>query len=159
MSIIRAIVISSLIIPALIFVIFLGVGIVFLVATLIQSGEYNKGWFGIVYAGTAYGYVAVLLSSIPTVVLGLPACLLARKYNYMSRKVILLGAFLLGALFLAVAGAFFFKSYSIQAFAWLFATGGIGGLINGAVFVRQMKPGDSPSLTKERNIQAAQPWE
>ena len=151
MRMIRAIVISSLTIPALIFVIFLGIGLVFLATTLFQSGEYNKGWFGMVYAGSAYGYFAVLLSSIPTIVLGLPASLLAKKYNLLNRQVILLGAFVLGALFLAVAGAFIFKSYSIQAFVWLFVVGGVGGLINGTVFIRQMKPNNSSNLTGAQN--------
>lgn len=140
MRIIRAIVVSSITIPALIFVVFLGIGVVFLVASLFQSGEYNKGWLGMVYAGSVYGYFAVLLSSVPTIALGLPASFLAKKYNLLKQQVILLGAFLLGAFFLAIAGSFIFKSYSIQVFAWLFIVGGIGGLINGAVFIRQIKP-------------------
>jgi hypothetical protein len=111
-----------------------------MVVTLLKSGEYNKGWLGMVYAGSVYGYFAILLSSIPTIVFGLPVSLLVKQYNLFNRQAILLGAFILGALFLAVAGAFIFKSYSIQVFAWLFVAGGVGGLINGAVFILQMKP-------------------
>ena len=140
MRIIRAMVVSSLTIPAMIFVVFLGIGIVFLVVTFFQSGEYNKGWLGIVYAGSAYGYFAVLLSSVPTIALGLPASFLAKKYNLLNQQIILPGAFLLGAFFLAIAGSFIFKPYSIQVFAWLFIVGGMGGLINGVVFIRQIKP-------------------
>ena len=151
MRIIRAIIIAAMTIPAFIFVLFFGVGLMIMVITLFQSGEYNKGWFGMVYAGSAYGYFAVLLSSIPTIAFGLPASFLAKKCNVLNRQVILLGAFLLGAIFLAVAGAFIFKSYSIQVFLWLFAVGGIGGLINGAVFIKQMKPNNSSNLTGAQN--------
>ena len=134
MRIFKALTISSLSIPVLVFVIFSGVGLVFMVVMLIKDGEYNKGWLGMVYAGAVYSCFALLVSSIPTMVLGWPASIMANRSGCLSRKVVLPGSALLGGMFLGVAGALFFKSSDVQVALWLFLAGAIGGLINGAVF-------------------------
>ena len=134
MRIFKALTISSLSIPVLVFVIFSGVGLVFMVVMLIKDGEYNKGWLGMVYAGAVYSCFALLVSSIPTMVLGWPASIMANRFGCLSRKVVLPGSALLGGMFLGVAGALFFKSSDVQVALWLFLAGAIGGLINGAVF-------------------------
>lgn len=140
MRIIRALVISSLSIPVLVFVILSGVGFVFMVAMLIKDGEYNKGWLGMVYGGAVYSYFALFVSSIPTMALGWPASIIANRFDCLTKKVVLPGSALLGGLFLAIAGALFLKSSEIQIVLWLFLAGTIGGLINGSVFMRYLKP-------------------
>lgn len=140
MRIFKAIVISSLSIPVLVFVIFFGVGVVFMIATLIKDGEYNSGWLGMVYAGAIYGYFALLVSSVPTIAFGWPASLIANRRGHLNTKVVLPGSVLLGGVFLVVAGAIFFKSVDIQIILWLFLAGAVGGLINGAIFLRNLKP-------------------
>jgi len=127
----------------LVFLIFLGVGLVFMVATLIQDSEYNRGWLGLVYAGAVYSYFALLVSSIPTIALGWPASLIADRFSHLSKQVILPGSALLGGIFLGAAGALFFKSNDFQIIVWLFLAGAIGGLINGAVFLKYLKPNNS----------------
>ena len=143
MRILKAIVISSLSIPVLVFGIFAGVGLVFLVAMFIQEGGYNKGWLGMVYAGAIYSYFALLVSSIPTIALGWPASLIANRFHHLRKQVVFPGAALLGGVFLSVAGALFFKSTDVQIIFWLFLAGAIGGLINGAVFWAYLKPNNS----------------
>lgn len=152
MRIFKAIIISSLSIPVLIFVIFSGVGLVFMVAMLIQEGEYNKGWLGMVYAGAIYGYFALLVSSIPTIALGWPVSIIANRFNYLRKQVVLPGSALVGGVFLGVAGALFFKSVNVQVILWLFLVGAVGGFINGAIFLRNMKPNNQikPTLNIPR---------
>lgn len=143
MRIFKALVFSSLSIPVLVFVIFSGVGLVFMGATLIHDGEYNKGWLGMVYGGAVYSYMTSVVSSIPTLALGWPASIIANRFGCLNKKVVLPGAALLGGMFLSVAGALFFKSSDAQIVMWLFLAGAIGGLINGAVFLRYLKPNNS----------------
>jgi hypothetical protein len=143
MRIFKALVISSLSIPLLVFVILSGVGLVFMVVMLVKEGEYDKGWFGMVYAGAVYSYFALLLSSIPTMVLGWPASVIADRYGYLSKKVVLFGSALLGGVFLGVVGSAMFKTVDTQVVLWLFLVGTIGGLFNGVVFLRYLKPNDS----------------
>lgn len=145
MRILKAILISSLSIPVLIFVIFAGVGLVFLVAMLFQEDGYNRGWLGMVYAGAMYSYFALLVSSIPTFAFGWPACLIANRFGHLNKQVVLPGSALLGGMFLGAAGALFFKSEDVQIILWLFLAGAIGGFINGAVFLRYLEPMGSDS--------------
>ena len=140
MRIFKALIISSLSIPVLVFVIFSGVGLVFMVAMFIHDGEYNKGWLGMVYAGAVYSYFALLVSSIPTMALGWPASIIAKRFGCLNKMVVLPVSALLGGTFLGVAGALFFKFSDVQIILWLFLAGAIGGLINGAVFLRYLKP-------------------
>lgn len=140
MRIFKALVISSLSIPVLVFVIFSGVGLVFMGAMFIHDGEYNKGWLGMVFAGVGYSYFALLVSSIPTMALGWPASIIANRFGCLNKMVVLPVSALLGGTFLGVAGALFFKSSDVQIALWLFLAGAIGGLINGAVFLRYLKP-------------------
>ena len=111
-----------------------------MVAMLIKDAEYNKGWLGMVYAGAVYSYFAFLISSIPTMALGWPASIIANRFGCLKKKVVLPGSALLGGMFLGVAGALFFKSSDVQIILWLSLAGAIGGLINGAVFLRFLKP-------------------
>ena len=140
MRIFKALVIASLSIPVLVFAILSGVGLVFMVAMLIKDGEYNKGWLGMVYAGAMYSYFALLVSSIPTMAIGWPASLIADRFGRLSKQVVLPGAALLGGMCLGAAGALFFKTVDAQIILWLFLSGVIGGLLNGAVFMRYLKP-------------------
>lgn len=110
---------------------------------LIKQGEYNKGWLGVVYAGAVYSYFALVLSSIPAMVLGWPAGVIADRYGYLNKKVVLPGSALLGGVFLGVVGAVLFKTIDAQVVLWLFLAGTIGGLINGIVFLRYLKPDNS----------------
>ena len=109
-------------------------------AMFIHDGEYNKGWLGMVYAGAGYSYFALLVASIPTMALGWPASIIADRFGCLNKMVVLPVSALLGGLFLGVAGALLFKSSDVQSFLWLFLAGAIGGLINGAVFLRYLKP-------------------
>jgi len=146
MRIFKALLISSLSIPVLILVIFFGVGLVFMVAMFIHDGEYNKGWLGMVYGGAGFSYFALLVSSIPTLALGWPASIIANRFGYLNKKVVLPGAALLGGVFLGVAGALLSGSSNVQSVLWLFLAGAVGGLINGAVFLRYLKP--NPRLVR-----------
>lgn len=152
MRIFKAIIISSLSIPVLVFIIFSGVGMVFMVTTLIKDGEYNSGWLGMVYTGAIYGYFALIISSIPTIAFGWPASLIANRLGHLNKKVVLLGSVLLGSVFLSVAGAIFFNSIDVQIILWLFLTGAVGGLVNGAIFLRKMKPNNQKKLTQKSNV-------
>lgn len=140
MRIFKALLISSLSIPVLVFVVLSGVGLVFMVVMLIKDAEYTKGWLGMVYAGAVYSYFALLISSIPTMALGWPSSIIANRFGCLNKKVVLPGSALLGGMFLGIAGALFFKSSDVQIVLWLFLAGAIGGLINGAVFLRYLKP-------------------
>lgn len=140
MRIFKALLISSLSIPVLILVIFFGVGLVFMVAMFIHDGEYNKGWLGMVYGGASLSYLALLVSSIPTMVLGWPASSIANRYGYLNKEVVLPGSALLGGVFLSVAGALFVTTSDVQFVLWLILAGALGGFINGLVFLRFLKP-------------------
>lgn len=136
---IRSIIIASLSIPALILTIFSGVGVIFLLSSLLSGSGYNEGWFGMVYAGLVYSYFAVLISSIPTLILGFPAALLAKKYNALNTTVILLGSTLLGSLFLSLGVAIYIKPFTIEFFWWSMLVGALGGLFNGYIFISRLK--------------------
>lgn len=136
----KAILISALTIPVIVLAFFVIIGIVFLLSELISSGSYNNGWLGLLYAGAVYGYFAVLISSIPTIVLGLPASMFARKYGYLRRGYIILGATVLGGLFLGVASILLFKTATLQSAFWFAFAGAVGGSINGYAFWKSMKP-------------------
>jgi ABC-type spermidine/putrescine transport system permease subunit II len=139
MKVIKPILISSLAIPGAIFLLFVMTGVAFLAIELFSTGSYSSEWAGLLYAAMAYTYIAALVSTIPTIVLGLPASLIARKYGFLTKKVILVVAPLLGALFLSIAGALFFKRVDMQVFLWFMLAGGLGGLVNGYVFLRACK--------------------
>lgn len=143
MRIFKALVISSLSIPVAVFVILSGVSLVFMISMLIKDGEYNKGWLGMVYGGAVYSYFALLVSSIPTMALGWPASIIANRFGCLNKRLVLPGSALLGGLFLGVAGALFFKFTDVQIVLWLFLAGAIGGLINGTIFLRYLKPNNS----------------
>ena len=143
MRIFRAIVISSLSIPALIFLVFLGIGIVFLGVELTHSGKYSNGWLGLVYAGLMYAYFSAFLSTIPTIVFGLPMSLVADRYGLTNRKVVLIGGAITGGLFLDVAATLLFETGGIELFLWAMLAGSIGGLLNGYVFLKYTKPNPS----------------
>ena len=140
MKILRAIVISSISIPVLVFFVFLAAGLVLLVSELVGSGKYSNGWLGIVYAGAVYTYLAALISTIPTIVLGLPTSLIASKYGILNSKVILVGAAIIGGIYLGVSSLLFFKAFNLQIFLWSVLAGGCGGVLNGYVFLRAVKP-------------------
>jgi hypothetical protein len=140
MKIIKAILIASLSVPALVFATFLLAGISFLVLELFEKGEYSNGWLGIVYAGSMYAYFAIPLSTVPTIVLGTPISLIAKKYGLLTKKVILVGAAITGGIFLVIAAIAFFDTINMELIGWTFIAGGIGGLINGYVFQKAKKP-------------------
>jgi hypothetical protein len=139
MKIYKAIFLSALFVPALIFSFFIFVSVFFLGFKLFQNYEYNSGWIGIMHFGATCGFAALLVSSLPTVILGLPAILLAQKTNLLNKKSILLGAFLLGAMFLLISGSILLNNVNPNVFLWLMLAGGFGGLINGVVFIRFLK--------------------
>ena len=141
MRIIRAIVIASFSVPVLVFILVLGVSLGFLGTEFFGDGEHSSGWPGIVYAGAMYAYIAILISTIPTIVLGLPMCLVAQKYGFLTNKVVLIGAVIAGGLYLGIAAALFFETVSVQLFLWIMFAGGVGGVLNGYVFLRFSKPG------------------
>lgn len=140
MKVLKAIIIASLSIPALVFIFFLVGGLAILVSELIQSGNYSNGWLGIVAAGAMYSYFAALLSTIPTVVFGLPISLVALRYGVLNDKVILVGAAVIGGIFLGIAALLFLKASDFQLLLWAFFAGVCGGLMNGYIFLRSMKP-------------------
>ena len=139
-KILRAIVISSLSIPALVFFVFLAAGLVFLVSELVGSGKYSNGWLGIVYAGAVYTYLAALVSTIPTIVLGLPTSLIASKYGILNSRVILVGAVIIGGIYLGVSSLLFFKAFNLEIFLWSVLAGGCGGMFNGYILLRVVNP-------------------
>ena len=134
MSMLWPIVIASLCIPALIFILFLVAGLAYLGTALFDDGQYSTGWFGIVYAGAMYAYISVLVSAIPTVVLGLPLSLAAKKFGCLNNKVVLMGAVITGGLYLGIAAALYLETVNIQIFLLAMFLGGVGGLLNGYVF-------------------------
>ena len=140
MKILRAIVISSISIPVLVFFVFLAAGLVLLVSELVGSGKYSNGWLGIVYAGAVYTYLAALISTIPTIVLGLPTSLIASKYGILNSKVILVGAAIIGGIYLGVSSLLFFKAFNLQIFLWSVLAGGCGGMFNGYILLRVVNP-------------------
>lgn len=136
----RHIAITSLSIPILILVLFFGVSLIFLAVDLSSGSEYSNSWLGIAYAGLIYSWFAVLISSLPTIAIGLPASLVAKKNNALNAKTILLGASILGAIFLSFFGMILFNSYEIKVFIWLAFIGFFGGLFNGYIFLKVLKP-------------------
>jgi hypothetical protein len=50
------------------------------------------------------------------------------------------GATITGGLFLIAAAIVFFETINIELIVWSFIAGGIGGLINGYVFLKAKKP-------------------
>jgi len=140
---IHSIIIASLSIPVLIFVIFSGIGIVILVSGLLSGTGYNNGWVGMVYAGLIYGYFAVLISSAPTLIFGIPVALLAKKYNALNTTAILLGATLLGSLYLSLGVSLYVSPFDIDLFWWSMLIGAFGGLFNGYVFLSRLKPNNA----------------
>lgn len=140
LRIFRSILISSVAIPVLIFFVFFAAGFTLLLIDLAGSGKYNNGWLEIVYAGAIFSYFGILMSTIPTIILGFPAGLVAKKYDALNGKVILVGATALGGIFLGISASFFFKSTDPEMFLWLFVVGGCGGMLNGYVFLRSVKP-------------------
>src|SRR4030066_1033987 len=139
MKVFKPVLIAALAIPGVILSLFVTIGVAFLTIELFRTGGYSSGWVGLLYAGMAYAYIAALVSTFPTIVLGLPASLIARKYGFLTKKVIPVVASLLGALFLGIAGAVFFKKVDLEAFLWFTLIGGIGGFINGYVFLKTSK--------------------
>jgi hypothetical protein len=135
----KAILISSLAIPIIVLTLFVITGLIFFMSELISNGKYSNSWLGLLYAGAVYSYFSVLISSIPTVALGLPASLIAKKYGYLKKSYIITGATLLGGFFLGVASALLFKIVTVQSLFWFVLAGSIGGLINGFVFLKNMK--------------------
>jgi len=140
MSVFKAILIASLSMPALVFIIFFTTGVVFMVSEAINSGEYNNGWLVIVFAGSIYAYLSLLLSTAPTIVLGLLISSLANKYGILNHKVIFAGAPVLGGLFLATAAILFFRTVDIELVMWSFIAGCVGGLFNAYVFQKVKRP-------------------
>lgn len=134
----KSLIIAALSIPILIFIVFFGVAIVLLITELVNGRGYNNGWLGIVYGGSSFSFFALVLSTIPTIVLGIPAALLADKYNRLNRKTILIGATSLGSLFLLVFGKFYFNTFDIELLTWLVVIGALGGLFNGYVFLARL---------------------
>ena len=122
-------------------------GFIALIITLLGGYGYNNGWLGMVYAGLIYSYYAVLLSSIPTLLLGLPISLLVKKYNVLEDRTILLGAAILGALFLSFTGMFFFDLFDKELFFFLIFIGALGGLLNGYIFKINLKPNKNKNFT------------
>lgn len=114
-----------------------------MVVMFIKEGEYNKGWLGMIYAGAVYSYFALFLSSVPTMVLGWPASVVANRYDCLNKKVVLSGSALLGGIFLGVVGATLFKTVEAQVVMWLLLAGTIGGIFNGVVFLKYLKPSNS----------------
>ena len=110
---------------------------------VVMDGEYSDRWLGFVNAGAAYGYIALLASSVPTLVLGWPVSLFAHRHHLLKQNIVLLGAMLLGSLYLGATGSVIFKSFNLQALLLFIAAGGIGGLINGAIFFKMIKPNTS----------------
>ena len=159
MKIVKAILIASCSVPALVFAIFLLAGVTFLISELIDKGEYTNGWLGIVYAGSMYAYFSVPISTIPTIVLGLPISLLAEKYGYLTKRVVLTGAAIIGGLFLIAAAIVFFETINIELIVWSFIAGGIGGLINGYVFQKARNLTTASKLTRLRRALEARRYE
>ena len=151
---IKAILISAFTIPIIVFALFAITGLVFLVEDLITSGKYSSGWLGLLYAGAGYSYLSLLISSIPTIALGLPASLIAKKYGYLTKSVVITGACILGGLFLSSALALFSTAVSVQSILWFVLAGSIGGLVNGLVFWKYLKPNNQikPTLKDARLI-------
>ncbi len=139
MKIFKAIAMSSLFIPLLVFVLYVTGGFILLVSELISYGKYDNGWIGFIYAGAMYSYFSALVSSVPTFILGLPSYLIAKKYNVLSKKLILVGAIALGGLYLSIASTVFFNVETLQGFLWLALAGSLGGLVNGLVFLKYIK--------------------
>lgn len=135
----KAIVIASFSVPILVFTLFVVTGFIFLASDL-SSEKYSNGWAGLVYAGATYGYFSVLISTIPTIVLGFPAALIASKYGWLKKRYILAGAVSLGGLFLGAASTVLFKEMTMQSVFWFLLAGSVGGLINGYVFWKLIKP-------------------
>ena len=118
-------------------------GIIILFSGLVNGAGYGKGWLGMVYAGLTYSYFAVLISSIPTLILGIPAGLLAKKHNALNPTVILIGATVLGSLFLSLGAALYSSPFDVDLFWWAMIIGALGGLFNGYVFLTRFKPNKS----------------
>jgi hypothetical protein len=151
---IKAILISALTIPIIVFTLFAITGVVVLLSDLITSGKYSSSWLGLIYAGAGYSYLSLLISSIPTIVLGLPASLIAKKYGYLTKSVVITGAYILGCIFLSSALALFSTTASVQSILWFAFAGSIGGLVNGLVFWKYLKPNNriNPTLKDARTI-------
>ena len=103
------------------------------------------------YAGAVYAYIALLISTLPTIALGYPISLCAEKYGYLSGRVVFIGAAIIGGLFLGIASSVTIEASDAQLFIWAFIVGAVGGLFNGYIFMKQMKP------NKRLQIDAATP--
>lgn len=120
--------------------VFFGLSLTFLITNLITDLEYKNNWLGVVYAGLIYSYFAALISSIPTILLGWPASLIAQKKNALNAKTIMPGAAILGSLYLSIFGSLLFKSLEVGVLFWLACIGFGGGLFNGYIFLKSLKP-------------------
>ena len=146
MRIFRAIIVSSLSIPALVFFVFLVTGIIIQLVELVNTGDLNRSWLGMTYAGAVYAYISLLISTLPTIALGYPISLCAEKYGYLRGRVVLIGAAIIGGFFLGIASSVTIEAMDAQLFIWDFIVGAFGGLFNGYIFMKQMKPNIRPQI-------------
>lgn len=113
---------------------FTATGLILLVSDLISSGKYSHGWVSLVYAGAIYSYFSALISTIPTIVLGFPAAVIASRYRWLKKCYILAGAASLGGLFMGAASTVLVKGPTMESVFLFLLIGSVGGLINGYVF-------------------------
>ena len=136
MKIYRAIFISASFFPVLSFSLFVFLSIAFVAIKFLQTGQYNSGWIGIVHIGTVYSFIAFLLSSIPTVIMGLPVALFFHKFKRINMTGSLITSFILAALFMTAVTILFFSQVDIEIRLFMILTGGTAALANGAVFFK-----------------------
>lgn len=155
--ILKAIVMASLSIPVMIYLLFIVIGIVFFVTQLIHTGELSSNSLGMLFAGNGYAFIALIISSVPTFVLGYPISLYAHKKGFLSKKVILIGSPVIGGLYLSIASIIYITNPSLESLLWIMLIGCGGGLFNGYIFMRCLKPNNTVKFARKKHgLDAAQ---
>ena len=137
MKIGKAIVISSLVIPVLVFCVIFIFGLFYVGTELINDPSKINGIFN---AALAHAYIATYLSTLPVLILGYPISLYADKRGYLNKKVILIGSTILGGVVVSFIFSGFAVTTNILYFLQVFALGALGGLFVGYVFFLILKP-------------------
>lgn len=150
----KAIVIAALTIPALVLTFFVVAGLFALAFELISRGRYSERWLGLWYAGAVYSCVAVLIAGIPTVVVGLPAALMAQRHDCLTKGSVIFGAAILGGASLCAIAALFFNNITVQTFLWFLLVGASGGVLNGFVFWRNIQASRKRECETRRDRQS-----
>ncbi len=131
----RAILTAAFFFPVIIFLGTLVTGLIFELAGWYGSGNSQS----IFYSGALYSFIALMIITVPTLVFGVPAMLLYRKYANWNRAIIVRNWMLVAAILSGIMAAFFLQLDHVwEVFLWA-VSGGFCGALNAIIFCRKME--------------------